>query len=180
MRRGKRGKRGQRASRGKRAIWLTIWGGISHWAALNFGSPAKFSSMCIHVLAAPHSMLARRLALACPSCFCRRPHAPLAASFACSFQNPQPLVYYFLKSIREVLHGVGADSVRVKFPIFAVNCSRFPLSFERISEKRRKMKKSEENEKPARQSDTNGRRIAVQIGGVLPVLFRRVVRVGGS
>ena len=34
--------------------------------------------------------------------------------------------------------------------------------------------------KPARHSVTNGGRTAVQIGGVPPVLFRQVVRVGGS
>ena len=42
---------------------------------------------------------------------------------------------------REVWHGVGADRVGVKFPMFAVNCSRFPLSSERIRQKRRKTKK---------------------------------------
>ena len=30
---------------------------------------------------------------------------------------------------REVLHGVGADGVRMKFPIFAVNCCCLPLAF---------------------------------------------------
>ena len=35
-------------------------------------------------------------------------------------------------------------------------------------------------EKPARHSVTNRGRTAVQIEGVLPVLFRQVVRVGGS
>ena len=39
---------------------------------------------------------------------------------------------------REVLHGVGADGVGVKFPIFAVNCCCLPLSFRRRREKRRK------------------------------------------
>ena len=39
---------------------------------------------------------------------------------------------------REVLHGVGADGVGVKFPIFAVNCCCLPLSFRRSREKRRK------------------------------------------
>ena len=39
---------------------------------------------------------------------------------------------------REVLHGVGADGVGVKFPIFAVNCRCLPLSFGRSREKRRK------------------------------------------
>ena len=55
------------------------------------------------------------------------------------------------KIVREVLHGVGADGVGVKFPILAVNCSLLPLSSERIREKRRKTykrkrktKKSEE------------------------------------
>ena len=36
---------------------------------------------------------------------------------------------------REVLHGVGADGVGVKFPIFAVNCCCLPLSFRRSREK---------------------------------------------
>ena len=35
-------------------------------------------------------------------------------------------------------------------------------------------------QKLARHSATNGGRTAVQTGGVLPVLFRQVVRVGGS
>ena len=39
---------------------------------------------------------------------------------------------------REVLHGVGADGVGAKFPIFAVNCCCLPLSFRRSREKRRK------------------------------------------
>ena len=43
----------------------------------------------------------------------------------------------------EVLPGVGADGVGVKFPIFAVNCCCSPLSFRRRGEKRRKTKKSE-------------------------------------
>ena len=36
------------------------------------------------------------------------------------------------------LHGVGADGVGVKFPIFAVNCCCLPLSFRRSREKQRK------------------------------------------
>ena len=39
---------------------------------------------------------------------------------------------------REVLHGVGADGVGVKFPIFAVNCCCLPLSSRRSREKGRK------------------------------------------
>ena len=56
-------------------------------------------------------------------------------------------------NFREVLHGVGADGVRVKFPIFAVNCSRFPLSSERTREKRRKTKKSEEKRRKAKKNE---------------------------
>ena len=41
-------------------------------------------------------------------------------------------------AIREVLHGVGADGVGVKFPIFAVNCCSLPLSFRRRGEMRKK------------------------------------------
>ena len=39
---------------------------------------------------------------------------------------------------REALHGVGADGVGVKFPIFAVNCCCLPLFFWRSRAKRRK------------------------------------------
>ena len=48
---------------------------------------------------------------------------------------------------REVLllHGVGADGVGVKFPIFAVNCCCLPLSFRRSREKRRKRGKMRKN-----------------------------------
>ena len=46
-----------------------------------------------------------------------------------------------VKFYREVLHGVGADGVGVKFPIFAVNCCCLPLSFRRSREKRRKREK---------------------------------------
>ena len=64
-------------------------------------------------------------------------------------KSPQILNYYGdskfvllplwkIKSTREVLHGVGADGVGVKFPIFAVNCCCLPLSFRRSREKRRK------------------------------------------
>ena len=38
---------------------------------------------------------------------------------------------------REVLHGVGADGVGVKFPILAVNCSCSPLSSEKREENSR-------------------------------------------
>ena len=43
-----------------------------------------------------------------------------------------------IRNLREVLHGVGADGVGVKFPIFAVKCCCLPLSFRRSREKRRK------------------------------------------
>ena len=46
--------------------------------------------------------------------------------------------YPVLCNGREVLHGVGADGVGVKFPIFAVNCCCLPLSFRRSRAKRRK------------------------------------------
>ena len=57
---------------------------------------------------------------------------------------------------REVLHGVGADGVGVKFTIFAVNRSCFPLSFERIREKAKKNEKqkkgkTKKNEKAKKQ-----------------------------
>ena len=39
---------------------------------------------------------------------------------------------------REVLHGVGADGVGVKFPIFAVNCCCLPLFPRRRGKMRRK------------------------------------------
>ena len=48
------------------------------------------------------------------------------------------------------LHGVGADGVGVKFPIFAVNFAvvcPWALSFRRRREKRRKTKKSEKKAK---------------------------------
>ena len=52
------------------------------------------------------------------------------------------------KNFQEVLHGVGADGVGVKFPIFAVNCCCLSLSFiRRRREKRRKTKKSENKKK---------------------------------
>ena len=56
-------------------------------------------------------------------------------------------------SLREVLHGVGADGVRVKFPIFAVNFAVVcpcPLGEEEKSEeKRRKTKKAKKKRKNA-------------------------------
>ena len=51
------------------------------------------------------------------------------------FGNPR---FSFSQVHREVLHGVGADGVGVKFPIFAVNCCCLRLSFRRSREKRRK------------------------------------------
>ena len=59
---------------------------------------------------------------------------------------------------REVLHGVGADGV-VKFPIFAVKCSRLPLSSRRIREKRRKKKprKSEETRRKRKKCVKRGK-----------------------
>ena len=59
------------------------------------------------------------------------------------------LFWNFFRKVREVLHGVGADGVGVKFPIFAVNCCCLPLSFRRRREKRRKAKKNEEKRKNA-------------------------------
>ena len=56
-------------------------------------------------------------------------------------QSRESSVYVF----REVLHGVGADGVGVKFPIFAVSCCCLPLSFRRkkgqMRRKRGKMRK---------------------------------------
>ena len=52
--------------------------------------------------------------------------------------------------IREVLHGVGADGVGVKFPIFAVNCSRFPCplgEYQKSEERQKKDPKNEEKQK---------------------------------
>ena len=48
---------------------------------------------------------------------------------------------------REVLHGVGADGVGMKLPIFAVNCCCLPFYFRTRREKRRKTKKDEEKRK---------------------------------
>ena len=52
----------------------------------------------------------------------------------------------FLVQIGKFLHGVGTYRVGLKFPIFAVNCSRFLLLREkqRKRKKRRKKRKSEE------------------------------------
>ena len=49
----------------------------------------------------------------------------------------------------EVLHGVSADGVGVKFAIFAVNCSHLPLSSRRVRKKKKKQrkKKTKKNEK---------------------------------
>ena len=52
--------------------------------------------------------------------------------------KPQPLFRREVAASREVLHGVGADGVGVKFPIFAVNCCCLPLSFRRSREMRKK------------------------------------------
>ena len=41
----------------------------------------------------------------------------------------------------EVLHGVGADGVGVKFPTSAVNCCCLPLSFRRKNEEKQKKTK---------------------------------------
>ena len=54
-----------------------------------------------------------------------------SAFFGVSGRRPPPIYW-------EVLHGVGADGVGVKFPIFAVNCCCLALSFRRSREKRRK------------------------------------------
>ena len=81
--------------------------------------------------------------------------ATLSASF-CGCMSPVHVMRDFYgglcdpdgnQFIREVLHGVGADGVGVKFPIFAVNCCCSPLSLRRRGEKRRKTKKNEEKRK---------------------------------
>ena len=56
------------------------------------------------------------------------------------------------------MHVVRADGVGVKFPIFAVNCSRFPWSSERIREKRRKTKTSEEKRRKAKKNEKKRRK----------------------
>ena len=56
---------------------------------------------------------------------------------------------------REVLHGVGADGVGVKFPIFAVNGCCLPLSFRRRREKRRKGEKCIKKGKNAQKTGKN-------------------------
>ena len=65
----------------------------------------------------------------------------------CSCRRPQR------SDDREVLHGVGADGVRVKFPISAGNCSRFPLSSERIMGRRSKTAKNEEKQRKKKESE---------------------------
>ena len=49
----------------------------------------------------------------------------------------------------EVINGVGAEGVKVKFPLFPVSCSRLPLSTKKSPPKneQRKMQKSKENYK---------------------------------
>ena len=52
--------------------------------------------------------------------------------------QPETLAQPSGSFFREVLHGVVADGVGVKFPIFAVNCCSLPLSFRRRGKMRRK------------------------------------------
>ena len=72
------------------------------------------------------------------------PKSAILGAFKCTSQMFSDHLIDFLgplswgAKIREVLHGVGADGVGVKFPIFAVNCCCLPLSFRRSREKRRK------------------------------------------
>ena len=72
---------------------------------------------------------------------------------------------------REVLNGVGADGVGVKFPIFPVNCSYLPHC------SRRKRKKSEEKRKQrgdSRQKSEEKRKKAQKRGDSLqPHLHQR-------
>ena len=58
-----------------------------------------------------------------------------------------PAVLLHVKFMRKVLHGVGADGVGVKFPIFAVKCSRLHLSPRRMRGKSRKQRKAKKNKK---------------------------------
>ena len=83
-------------------------------------------------------------------------------SIACKNHSPTHEKHYRLKCsllvcVREVLNGVGADGVGVKFPIFPVNCSYLPLVLgqsAKSEEKRQKRgysrKKSEEKRKKAK------------------------------
>ena len=74
--------------------------------------------------------------------------------------------WYLLKSIAGTKWEAycGTNRRRIAVQIGGV-LRRFPFS---------------EAQKPARHSVTNGARTAVQIRGVLPVLFRQVIEVGGS
>ena len=66
---------------------------------------------------------------------------------------PSSPISSWLDYIREVPNGVGADGVGVKFPIFPVNCSRWPLFQEnrqKNEEKRRKAKKKEKKNEEKR------------------------------
>ena len=68
---------------------------------------------------------------------------------------------------REVLHGVGADGVGVKFPIFAVNCCCLPLSFRRRREKRSKKGFRKMREKSGKMRSKKGKN-AKQKGKITP------------
>ena len=54
----------------------------------------------------------------------------------------RPLFCFPSPFFGKFLHGVGADGVGVKFPIFAVNCCCLPLSFRRRGKMRKKRGKS--------------------------------------
>ena len=81
-----------------------------------------------------------------------------------TFQNPQPLVFSQKYRRYKWEADGGTNGGRIAVQIRGV-LRRFPFS---------------KALKPARHSVTNGGRAAVQIGGVPPVLFRQVVRGGGS
>ena len=83
-----------------------------------------------------------------------------------------PIFWSFLRSSeRDPTTKAVRGTVAVKGVFDSINwrcVAAFPFLLQGLSKK------------PARHSVTNGGLIAVQIGGVLPVLFRQVVRAGGS
>ena len=68
------------------------------------------------------------------------------------------------------MNGVSADGVGVKFPIFAVNCSRFPLSSRRITEKRRKTKTKRKRKRRKKKKKKGNFSEPIESQGILAIV----------
>ena len=109
---------------------ITVWPEILTWQNLIF--PGMNCGIALHSLYCEY--FSAEIIFLYILAATRKLHLPLLCFHYITWKFRKQ-IYSAIYYIREVLHGVGADGVGVKFPIFAVNCCCLPLSFRRRREK---------------------------------------------